>query len=113
MSYFFGDGEFVVEADAANFGFGEDGVSINRGRQLFAQYPPEEVIKRSVVMLDFGDKLGEINLMWINVRCLDVKDIPVVAVCVTAAIIIAVAAGALLYAFRYKLFIKDRKINPS
>jgi len=113
LSYFFGDGEFVVEADAANFGFGEDGVSINRGRQLFAQYPPEEVIKRSVVMLDFGDKLGEINLMWINVRCLDVKDIPVVAVCVTAAIIIAVAAGALLYAFRYKLFIKDRKINPS
>ncbi|HBN12093.1 MAG TPA: spermidine/putrescine ABC transporter substrate-binding protein [Clostridiales bacterium] len=108
LSYFFGDGDFTVEADKADFGFAEDGVSVNRGRQLFAQYPPEEVIKRSVVMLDFGDKLGEINRMWINVRCLDVKDIPIATVCIIAAVIIAVVAGALLYAFRYKLFIKDR-----
>ena len=61
LSYFFGEG-YTIPADAENF----DGA--NRGRQLFAQYPPENVIERGVVMLDFGAKLSEINQMWINVR---------------------------------------------
>ncbi len=45
-------------------------------RQLFAQYPPEDVMKRSVVMAYF-DKAGNerINQMWLNVRCFDIKDI--------------------------------------
>ena len=106
VGYFFG-GEKLLEVDACNFERDADG-QINRGRQLFAQYPPENVIQRSVVMLDFGDRLGDINRMWINVRCLDIKDISPVTAGVTAAVIVAVAGAACLYAFRYRLFIKNK-----
>ena len=38
--------------------------------QLFAQYPTEEVLDRSVVMACFDDEANErINRMWINIRC--------------------------------------------
>ncbi len=84
------------------------GAAINRGRQLFAQYPPSNVIDRSVVMLDFGDKLSDINQMWINVRCLDLIDISPVTVGVVAAVIAGIAIAILLYVFRYRLFIKHR-----
>lgn len=42
-------------------------------RQLYAQYPTEEVVNRSVVMAYF-DKEGNdrINQMWLNVRCFDI-----------------------------------------
>ncbi len=41
-------------------------------RQLFAQYPTEEVMKRSVVMEYFDKTENErINQMWLNVRCFD------------------------------------------
>lgn len=102
LSYFFGGEDFVLSVDKADFEF--DGEEINRGRQLFAQYPPQSVIARSVVMLDFGDKLGEINQMWINVRCLDVKDISPVTVGIIAGVLGAAAIGICLYAFRYKIF---------
>ncbi len=44
-------------------------------RQLFAQYPPEDVIERSVVMAYF-DKAGNerLNQMWLNVRCFDLYE---------------------------------------
>lgn len=105
VSYFFG-GEAAVEADASCFGFdGEDRASVNRGRQLFAQYPSANVIERSVVMLDFGVKLGEINQMWINVRCLDVKDISPVTVGIVAAVVVVIAVAVCLYVFRYRIFV--------
>lgn len=106
LSYFFGDGALLT-TDKANFGFDEG--NINRGRQLFAQYPPANVIERSVVMRDFEDKLAEINQMWINVRCLDLKDISPVVYGVTAAAIAAAALGICLYVFRYKIFIREPK----
>ena len=38
--------------------------------QLYAQYPTEDVLDRSVVMACFDDEANErINRMWINVRC--------------------------------------------
>lgn len=44
-------------------------------RQLFAQYPPEEVTNRSVVMAYFDKEGNErINQMWLNVRCFDVYE---------------------------------------
>ena len=44
-------------------------------RQLFAQYPPEEVTDRSVVMAYFDKEGNErINQMWLNVRCFDVYE---------------------------------------
>ncbi len=97
LSYFFGDG-CVLTADAENF----DGE--NRGRQLFAQYPPANVIERSVVMLDFGDKLAEINRMWINVRCPDLKDVSPAVWGVIGAMAGASAIAVCLYIFRYSIF---------
>jgi spermidine/putrescine transport system substrate-binding protein len=130
LNYFFGDtiedGAYLY-VDASTLGFdteendyelvklGEEygndieyavysNLEINRGRQLFAQYPPQNVINRSVVMLDFGSKLSDINTMWINVRCLDLVDIPIVTICIVAAVIVVIAAAIILYRFRYKLF---------
>ncbi|MCH5142323.1 MAG: extracellular solute-binding protein [Clostridiales bacterium] len=105
LSYFFGE-ETYLSADISLFGF--DGDKINRGRQLFAQYPPENVIERSVVMLDFGDKLADLNQMWINVRCFDVSDISPVTIGVTAGVIVLAAAAICLYSFRYKIFITGK-----
>ncbi|MBE5922733.1 MAG: extracellular solute-binding protein [Lachnospiraceae bacterium] len=39
-------------------------------RQLFAQYPTQDVLKRCVIMEYFGDVINaKLNQMWINVRC--------------------------------------------
>ena len=47
-------------------------------RQLFAQYPTQEVLQRSAVMQYFDDTANkEINQMWINVRCYNIEDVPV------------------------------------
>ena len=47
-------------------------------RQLFAQYPDQDAISRSSIMLNFDDTQNqEINQMWISVRCYDVRDIPI------------------------------------
>ena len=104
LNYFFGGegDEYTVYADAANFDVGDNGV--NRGRQLFAQYPPQNVIDRSVVMLDFGKKLSEINQMWINVRCPDLKDTSPVVWGVVGGIAGVSVIAICLYVFRYKLF---------
>lgn len=112
LSYFFG-GDTKITVDCADFEF-EDGEKtvINRGRQLFAQYPSQNVIERSVVMLDFDykkgsdEKLREINRMWINVRCLDAKDISPVTVGIIAAVVGALIIAILLYVFRYKIFFR-------
>ena len=47
-------------------------------RQLGAQYPSEESISRTSIMVYFDADVSDlINKMWINVRCLDIRDIPV------------------------------------
>lgn len=41
--------------------------------QLYAQYPTEDVLKRSVVMAYFGDKANEdISRMWVDMRCFSI-----------------------------------------
>jgi hypothetical protein len=127
LSYFFGEGYSlyvdlsVVECDIETLGeptkvkLGEEYgneieyniyelTEINKGRQLFAQYPTQNVIDRSVVMLDFGDKLSDINAMWINVRCIDLFDFSPIVVGVVCAIVVVIVAAVLLYKFRYKLY---------
>lgn len=43
-------------------------------RQLYAQYPPQDVVERSVVMACFDEEdNARINRMWTNVRCFDIK----------------------------------------
>lgn len=45
-------------------------------RQLYAQYPPKEVMDRCVVMACFDDESNaRINRMWTNVRCFDLKSL--------------------------------------
>lgn len=111
VSYFFGK-ECSVAADIETLEIGDDG-SINRGRQLFAQYPPKNVIDRSVVMLDFGDRLSAINQMWINVRCLDVKDFNPAVVWTVVSLIVVGVAAIVLYKFRYQIFYRTPKKDNS
>ncbi len=70
LGYFFSEGgeeEYVITAPS-------DQVY----RQLFAQYPTQEAISRSSIMVCFDeDQTREINQMWINVRCCNIYDIPV------------------------------------
>lgn len=122
VSYFFGEDSYIyldmdllnVEGAVQTNKYADDeyvagypvfeGGTVNKGRQAFGQYPTGDVINRSVVMLDFGNDLAAINQMWINVRCLDVMDIPVSTVVIVAVIIVAVAAAIVLYRFRFTIF---------
>lgn len=60
-------------------------------RQLYAQYPSQEIINRAAIMEYFdADANQAINQMWINVRCFNIKDVPVgVWVFLLAVIIVA------------------------
>jgi len=45
-------------------------------RQLYAQYPPKDVVDRTVVMACFDEESNaRINRMWTNVRCFDLKSL--------------------------------------
>ena len=58
-------------------------------RQLGAQYPSEEVIRRASIMVYFdADQSELINRMWIRVRCFNILDVPV-WVWITLAVLIA------------------------
>ena len=60
-------------------------------RQLSAQYPSQEAIARSTIMVYFNNEQNEaINQMWISVRCYNIYDVPVwawiLAVCMIALV---------------------------
>lgn len=58
-------------------------------RQLTAQYPTEEMISRSSIMVYFDEAQSEIiNQMWINVRCYNIHDVPVWIWCMTGVLIV-------------------------
>lgn len=64
-------------------------------RQLFAQYPTQEAISRSSIMVYFDSEKNEaINQMWINVRCFNIYDVPIWAWAIAIA---AVAVLLVLY----------------
>ena len=64
-------------------------------RQLSAQYPTEEMIGRSSIMVFFDSSKNEaINQMWINVRCFNIHDVPVWA---WVLAVIALAGLAVLF----------------
>lgn len=45
-------------------------------RQLFAQYPPQDVLERAVVMQYFDQENNQrINQMWVNVRCFNIASL--------------------------------------
>ena len=88
LGYFFsgdnGDEEYVLATDADC-----------EGRQLYAQYPPQEVMDRTAIMRYFdADANKAINQMWINIRCFDINDIPVaVRVAILAAVLVLIGVG--------------------
>ncbi|MBP5254931.1 MAG: extracellular solute-binding protein [Lachnospiraceae bacterium] len=64
-------------------------------RQLVAQYPSEELIRRASIMVYFDAEKNEaINRMWIRVRCFNINQVPLWA---WIAIGAAVLAGAVAF----------------
>lgn len=60
-------------------------------RQLSAQYPSVDVIRRASIMRCFApDQNAQINRMWVNVRCYNVQKMPVWGRCLTALGILAI-----------------------
>ena len=62
------------------------------GRQLYSQYPPQDVMDRTAIMRYFdADANKAINQMWINVRCFDIYDVPLgIWMVVLAVVLVAV-----------------------
>ena len=57
-------------------------------RQLGAQYPSEEIIRRASIMIYFNAEQSEvINRMWIRVRCFNIKNVPIAVWIVLVALI--------------------------
>ena len=68
IGYFFKD-----DSEEANEEYCIVAPSEQIDRQLFAQYPPKDVVDRSVVMRCFPEEGNHrINAMWTNVRCFDI-----------------------------------------
>ena len=66
-------------------------------RQLYAQYPPDDVMRSSSIMVCFDDEQTKaINQMWINVRCYNIKNVPVWGWFIAAAVL----AGIIFLAVR-------------
>ena len=88
LNYCYGaeDEENAVDYDVSYFFEGMEGAD-NKShvlridedqlhRQLFAQYPPLDTIKRSAVMKCFSKEANRrISQMWINIRCYDMNDL--------------------------------------
>ena len=88
-------GEYVIEAPIDQF-----------DRQLYAAYPPQEVMDRSSVMVFFDEEQNAaINRMWINVRCYNITKAPVWAFAIAAVVLCGVIYLAVL---RIKAVIKKR-----
>ena len=62
-------------------------------RQLSAQYPTQEVMDRSAIMQYFdAEETTRINQMWINVRCYNIKNVPVCVWVLAGIIVVALIA---------------------
>ena len=73
-------------------------------RQLFAQYPPQDVLERAVVMQYFDQDNNErINQMWVNVRCFDLASLTWQDWAKISAVVIVLAAAAVIYKKRDKI----------
>ncbi len=89
VGYFFsGDSEdenYIITADASQV-----------KRQLFAQYPSEDIIRRSAIMGYYpADKNAEINQMWIEMRCFNLNKIPM-AVWIVLGVIVVLAVATIM-----------------
>lgn len=64
------------------------------GRQLYTQYPSQEVIERTAIMGYFDEiETKNINQMWINIRCFHIADVPAGVWIFTAAVVLLILAA--------------------
>ena len=77
VSYFFGK-DAVIEADVEQL-----------SRQLYAQFPPQEVVKRCAVMNYYGDEEEAINELWTQIKGERLSAWAIVIICVA---IVGIAA---------------------
>ncbi len=76
------DEAYIIEADIEQ-----------TRRQLYAQYPPQDVLERSAIMQYFDEQESkDANQMWINVRCFNIKDVKVSTWLLIAAVLCGVIA---------------------
>ena len=96
------DEDFVITAEADQ-----------ADRQLFAQYPPQDVLERAVVMQYFDQENNErINQMWVNVRCFETRDLVWQDWAEIGAVVIVVIAAAVIFKKRDDIMqLRDRKIK--
>jgi spermidine/putrescine transport system substrate-binding protein len=79
-------------------------------RQLFAQYPPKDVIDRSAVMGYFPDDVNQkMNQMWINVRCFNFDQVPKADWLKAFAVIGLALLLIVMVIYRHKIFRKPIK----
>jgi len=103
------DEENTVEYSVAHFFAGEDDdpedfVLTVPGEQLYrqlgGQYPSADVLERSSIMVYFDQPTSVLtNRMWTNVRCFNIKNVPVWGWLIAAAVL-----GVLVY-----VYIRKRK----
>ena len=101
LGYFFsGDNEdedYVITAPAEQ-----------AHRQLSAQYPSQEEIDRSAVMLYFDDEgNANINQMWINIRCFNFDMLSAAQWLLIGIVVAVVVILLLLWRFQDDLFRKS------
>ena len=101
LGYFFvGDNEnedYVITAPAEQ-----------AHRQLSAQYPSQEEIDRSAVMLYFDDEgNANINQMWINIRCFNISMLSSMQWLLIGIVVAVVVILFLLWRFQDDLFRKS------
>lgn len=84
INYFFtgnmenSESQYILTVDAGQI-----------GRQLTAQYPSPEIMQRSAVMRYFTpEQYTDINSMWINVRCYNLKKMPIWGWIITVIVIV-------------------------
>ena len=88
------DPDYVItaESDQAN-------------RQLFAQYPPQDVLERAVVMQYFDQENNQrLNQMWVNVRCFNLASLTWQDWAKIGAGVAAAAAAAVIFLKRDDIF---------
>ncbi len=91
------DEEDVIEYSLASFFTGEEDEegdyvltvpADSDRRQLAAQYPSKEVLERASIMVYFDSAASEAtNKMWVRVRCYNIKNVPVWAWVLAAAVL--------------------------
>ncbi len=90
-------GYFFTEEDSDDYVITVPAEQVER--QLSAQYPSEEDIARSSIMIYFDEAQSEaINKMWISVRCYNIRQVPVWA----WVLAVVVLCGGIAFLYRRK-----------